>query len=146
MIKDPSATLRRIQQLEERRRRVGRAQTKAVPSSAYGQELTREAEELDDQLMKCREAVSRAEADGYKVWGPKDFTPGDFVRIEDVWFEVLRVNPRSLTIPDPMIAAEFELRVVRKGDGGRLASWTRTVLYRDSVSGRMSAQDMTTGV
>lgn len=137
---DPTRTLRRIEKLEADRRRVERSLSRCTPGSDYAQELTRQLAELDDELDHWRTVVRRAEAEGYKVWSRKDFTRGDFVQYRGTWYEVLRVNPKSLTIPHIHIGVGRN--VVRKGDGGRLSGWTWTAPYNDGITGRMSAEEM----
>ncbi|MER7488698.1 DUF3560 domain-containing protein [Streptomyces sp. NPDC126497] len=137
---DPARTLRRIEKLEADRRRVERSLSRCTPGTDYAAELTRQLAELDDQLDHWRVVVERAKAEGFKVWSRADFRRGDFVRYRGTWYEVLRVNPKSLTIPHIHIGVGRD--VVRKGDGGRLSEWTWTARYDDGVTGRMSAEEM----
>ena len=81
-------------------------------------------------------------ASGAKVWGPGDFTKGDFVHGRWGWAEVLRVNAKSLTIP--WGANAVHLAVVTR-DNVKTAlgtpGWTDKVTY-DDVRGRKSADEM----
>ena len=74
-----------------------------------------------------------------KVWSRADFTRGDFVRFggHGTWFEVIRVNPRSLTVP--AIIAGPGRAVLRAA--GSPYDWTDTIPY-DKVTGRASAADI----
>jgi hypothetical protein len=137
---DPARTLRRIEKLQADRRRVERSLSRCTPGSDYAGELRRQLAELDDQLDHWRVVVRRAEAEGFKVWSRADFTRGDFVRYRGTWYEVLRVNPKSLTIPHIHIGVGRD--VVRKGDGGRLSDWTWTARYDDGITGRRGAEEM----
>jgi hypothetical protein len=137
---DPAVTLRRIEKLEADRRRVERSLSRCTPGSDYAAELTRQLAELDDQLGHWRAVVARAEAEGFKVWSRADFRKGDFVQYRGTWYEVLRVNPKSLTIPHIHIGVGRD--VVREGDGGRLSGWRWTAPYTDGITGRMSAEEM----
>lgn len=137
---DPARTLRRIEKLQADRRRVERSLSRCTPGSDYATELRRQITELDDQLDHWQVVIRRAEAEGFKVWSRADFTRGDFVEYRGTWYEVLRVNAKSLTIPHIHIGVGRD--VVRKGDGGRLSEWTWTARYDDGVTGRMSAQEM----
>jgi hypothetical protein len=135
---DPERTLRRIDALAADRRRVGRSLERCMPGSELAGELARQAAELDEQIAYWRGVVARAEAEGFKVWSRADFRRGDFVRYRGTWFEVLRVNPKSLTIPHTHNGVGRD--VVRRGDG-RL-DWTWTAGYHDGITGRMSAEEM----
>lgn len=137
---DPDRTLRRIEKLEADRRRVERSLSRCTPGSDYAVELARQLAELGDQIDHWQVVVRRAEAEGFKVWSRADFKRGDFVRYRGAWYEVLRVNPKSLTIPHIHIGVGRA--VVRKGDGGRLSEWTWNAPYNDGISGRMSAEEM----
>lgn len=133
-----TAALRRIDKLEADRRRVQRSLDRCRPGSPLRDELGRQRDELDEQLAHCRDVVSQAEAGGFKVWARQDFARGDFVRYRDVWYEVLRVNPRSLTVPYPLTPGAGD--VVRGVDGHADRTWT--VSYHDEITGRMGAEQM----
>lgn len=135
---DPSVTLRRIDKLEADRRRVARSLDRCTPGSPLSQELERQAAELDEQLAHWRGVVARAETRGFKVWSRADFTRGDFVRYRETWYEVLRVNSRSVTIPHIHLGVGRD--VVRRGDGSSGGTWTAG--YHDGITGRMSADEM----
>lgn len=137
---DPARTLRRIEKLEADRRRVERSRSRCTPGSEYAAELDRQLAELDDQLAHWRVVIERAEADGFKVWSSADFQRGDFVEYDGTLYEVLRVNPKSLTIPHIHIGVGR--KVVREGDGGRLSGWRWKLAYTDGITGRLSAEEM----
>ncbi|MGW3163273.1 hypothetical protein ACWC9Q_10360 [Streptomyces sp. NPDC001142] len=71
------------------------------------------------------------------MWSKADFTRGDFVLYRGTWYEVLRVNPKSVTIPH--IHNGTGKRIVRAT--GNRHDWTWTAPY-DDVSGRKSADEM----
>jgi hypothetical protein len=135
---DPAVTLRRIEKLEADRRRVQRSRDRCTPGSDYARELDRQLAELDEQLTHWRGIIARAEAEGFKVWSRADFTRGDFVKYRGTWYEVLRVNPKSVTIPHIFNGVGRD--VVRKDDGH--LDWTWTAGYADGVTGRMSPEEM----
>ena len=92
-------------------------------------------EEIAGELEYWREHVASRQAEGVKIWSKADFAKGDYVHFRRKWYEVLRVNAKSVTIP-AMI------------NGGRIVSaatnamsWTDTVPYHE-VSGRKSAEEM----
>lgn len=135
---DANTALRRIDKLEAARRRVGRSLARCTPGSGLAAELARQREELDEQLRHLRDVVARAEAAGFKVWSARDFVPGDFVLYAGVWYEVLRVNPRSVTVPHPVGGAAQD--VVRVIPGIPVRTWT--VGYRDGIADRRGAEEI----
>ena len=143
-------TLRRIEKLETERRSYQRA-VDGEPDSrtlrnretdayvpAHGKYLERvktELERLDEELAYWREHVARRQAEGVKVWSAADFAKGDFVHVFGTYYEVLRVNAKSVTIP----AMISDGPVVTRANS-RL-SWTDTIPYH-KVKGRKSAAEM----
>jgi hypothetical protein len=94
------------------------------------------------KLAYDRALITQAEDDGVKVWGPADFTRGDFARERGHWYQVERVNGKSVTVPHgnndhllPFVTRDQ----VRHAQGP--SQWTRTVGY-DRVTGRMSAAEV----
>ena len=135
---DPDETLRLIDKLEADRRRVERARARCLPGTAYARELAEQRADLDVQLAHWRSVVARAQERGFRVWSRDDFAPGDFVRYLDTWYEVLRVNRRSLTIPH--LRSGTGRGVVRAADVR--PGWTWTLDYHAGIGGRMSAEEM----
>lgn len=129
--KEPRRTMRRIEKLEADLRRVRRNWT--------GDELTRRAGALEEEISYWREVLAQAEADGFKIWSKADFKKGDYVLSGGTWYEVLRVNAKSLTIPH--IHNGIGVKVVTKA-AARI-EWTWTLPY-DDVFGRKSAEEMAT--
>lgn len=161
--KNPGRTLRRIEKLEAERRGVLRERDgvddkgrfadvwRKAPSEERRAELDRLIAEYDEELTYWAEVIAEAERRGFKVWGKADFAKGDYVLYRGTWYEVTRVNAKSLTIPH--IHAQFDggaagsvggCSVVSKASaaGGRTGQWTYTAPYNDGVSGRMSAEQM----
>jgi hypothetical protein len=138
-VADPLRVLRRIDKLEADRRRVRRSLDRCIAGSPVAEELAGQLAELDEQLAHWRERIRQAEAEGFKVWSRADFQKGDFVRYRGTWYEVLRVNAKSLTIPH--VHHSVGRDVVRVGDGD--LDWTTwTAGYHDGVTGRMSPDEM----
>lgn len=121
--------LRRIDKLEAARRRVTRSLARCKPASELARDLSGQITELDEQLAHWRTVVSQAEAGGLKIWSRDDFERGDYVQYRGSWYEVLRVNIRSVTVPHALSAG---------GD----ADWTWTISYHDGITGRMSSEEM----
>ena len=118
--------LHRIDKLEAAQRRVTRSLSRCTPGSALAGDLSRQSAELDEQLTHWRAVVAQAESAGFKIWSAEDFSRGDFVEYRGAWYEVLRVNRRSVTVP--YIGAD--------------PSWTWTIGYHDGITGRASADEM----
>ena len=138
-------TLRRIEGLEADRRRFERWRVARNIDPNATAEVNRRIAEIDEQLAYWREVIAKQEADGVKIWGRDDFAKGDFVLFHGTWYEVLRVNPKSVTIP-AMISDGVRvgrLQVVRKNET-RL-SWDDRVPYH-KVRGRRSAEEMQAAV
>ncbi|MGW2213290.1 hypothetical protein [Streptomyces sp. NPDC001781] len=130
--------LRRVDQLQVQRRRIARSLARCAPGSPLHEDLAGQLAELDEQTAHWQGVVAQAEAQGLKTWSREDFTAGDFVRVRETWFEVLRVNSRSVTVP--LRAPDAGGDVVRRGPGR--TECTRTVGYHDGITGRMSADAM----
>ncbi|MET7474710.1 DUF3560 domain-containing protein [Streptomyces sp. NPDC005648] len=160
--KNPGRTLRRIEKLEAERRGVLRERDgvddkgrtadvwRREPSEARREELTRRLAEYDEELSYWAETIKEAERRGFKVWGRADFIKGDFVRWRGSWYEVTRVNPKTVTVPH--IHAAFDGGVVGAVDGCRVVTRAATAKTRhkgstytlpyNEVSRRMSAEQM----
>ena len=130
--------LRRIDRLEAVRRRVSRSLKRCTPGSELALDLARQRDELDEQVRHWRQVVSRAEACGFRIWSRADFVPGDFIEYESTWYEVLRVNSRSVTVP--RTRGNTDKGIVRKVDGVLGCTWT--VRYHDGITGRKNASEM----
>ena len=90
---------------------------------------------MQQQLAYWREQIAAAEREGVKLWSKADFTRGDFVRSGRTWFEVTRVNAKSVTVP----YLRNPCPLTRKDDPAFL--WTTKIPYHE-VDGRMSAREL----
>ncbi|MFH9467102.1 DUF3560 domain-containing protein [Streptomyces clavifer] len=140
--KDPGRTLRRLDKLRADLRAVEKWQrgesAKGFSRSPADPELEIEHQELTEEIEHWEAVIKDAEARGFKVWSKADFKRGDFVLCRGTWYEVLRVNPKSVTIPH--IHNGTGKRIVR-ATGNQHDDWTWTAPY-DDVSGRKSADEM----
>ncbi|MDT0459141.1 DUF3560 domain-containing protein [Streptomyces sp. DSM 41527] len=140
--KDPGRTLRRLDKLRADLRAVEKWQSgqsaKGFSRNPADPELEIEHQELTEEIAHWETVIKDAEARGFKIWSKSDFRRGDFVHHRGTWYEVLRVNPKSVTIPH--IHNGTGRRIVRATDN-RHDGWTWTVPY-DDVSGRKSADEM----
>ena len=152
------ATLRRIEKLEADLRRTerdiagrmdwvdngtGEYELKLVtPGPRYLAKLEVINADLEEKIAYWRGHVKAAEESGVKVWTRADFTKGDFVRTRGHWYEVERVNPKSLSVPDGTNTGQ--LTVVTRAEVCHAmgpSQWVRKVTY-DDVTGRKSAEEM----
>jgi hypothetical protein len=150
--KHVGTTLRRLDRLRTDRGRVERQMeaavqaavqvagtTAAVDPKALAEDLGRlDADHLDlcERIAQWEGHVEQAEADGAKVWRPEDFTPGDYVGLGGRWYLVLRVNPKTLSVPK---SVDHRARVYNREN--RLQNRTSTLPY-DKVTDRMSGEEM----
>jgi len=136
--KNPARTLRRLEKLRADRRRLVRE----IEGGAGLERAQRQLRDIDADIEHWETVIKQAEADGFKVWGPADFTKGDFVRYFGRWYEVERVNPKSLTVPHgnndhllPLVTRALVTHALGP------SQWTAKVTY-DEVKGRKSADEM----
>ncbi|MFI6290079.1 DUF3560 domain-containing protein [Nonomuraea sp. NPDC050790] len=69
------------------------------PSAERRAVLEADLEYLRGEILYWQEVLAQAAERGVKLWSREDFSRGDFVIFHGVAVEVLRVNPKSLTIP-----------------------------------------------
>ncbi|WP_073781107.1 DUF3560 domain-containing protein [Streptomyces sp. MJM1172] len=145
---NPARTLRRIETKEADLRGVVRWQRGEANnghtvrlSPAVVVELSRRRDELTEELGYWRSIVAKAEAEGFKVWGASDFTRGDFVRSRGSWYEVLRVNPKTLTVAWNLRLSALAVVTAADATFGDGRVGRQPVDYSD-VKTRMSAGDM----
>ena len=136
-------TLRRIEKLEAEERQLLRLleprqhESGNADTSEWDTELKRRLDETREQLEYWRDHVKAAEASGVKVWRKEDFAKGDFVRYGGRWYEVLRVNAKSVTVPTGF--SGWSEPVVRANDPK--FPRTATAAYHE-VRGRLTADEL----
>lgn len=98
--KDPYRTLRRLEKLRAELRGHERLRGEPVEedSDSPSDRRGRRIRDLKEEIAYWEAIVAEAEAAGVKVWGPDDFAPGDYTLYERSWFQVARVNPKTLSI------------------------------------------------
>jgi hypothetical protein len=137
---DPYVALGRIERLTRERRTlelalegrgsIGGDHTDPDTSA----EWQARAKELTEQIDYWREQVDQS---GVKVWSASDFRAGDFAEIRGQWYEVLRANAKTVSVPSIL---NVGLPVVTRRNNA-YRGMRNTVEYR-KVSGRMSAEEM----
>ncbi|MEY9937623.1 DUF3560 domain-containing protein [Streptacidiphilus sp. MAP5-3] len=144
---NPGRTLRRLDKLRADLRAVEKWR-RGDPAKGYHRdhtdpdtiaELAIRHDELTEEIQHWEAVIAEAEADGVKIWGRADFQRGQFARYGGTWYEVLRVNTKSLTIPH--IHNGIGRKVVRATDAAN--GWTWTLPYHE-VTGHTTADELTT--
>ncbi|MFD3851671.1 ParB/RepB/Spo0J family partition protein [Streptomyces microflavus] len=128
--KDPFVTLRRLERLRADLRALERQQAESAERGwEPGERTTRRVRELTEEIAGWEELVERAVADGVKVWGPDDFAPGDYVRYTNSYFQVARVNPKSLSIAWNLRLAPKQVMTLEDATLGDGEVWTHIADY-----------------
>ena len=115
---------------------------RVMPGEGRKARLEQMAADLQEQITYWREHVARAEANGVKVWSKTDFAKGDYVLSRGTWYEVLRVNTKSLTVP---WTVNWQVPAVTRANAVTAigpSTHTSTITY-DDIRGRKSAAEMT---
>ena len=132
-------TLRRVEKLEAEQRLIRRrldGTGLAEPATGrYAERLTIRLADIAEQLGYWRGVVAKQQDSGVKVWSKADFAKGDFAQFLGSWYEVLRVNGKTVTIP----AMINDGHVITQA--GARCTWTDTVPYH-KIKGRKSAEEM----
>lgn len=144
--RNAARTLRRIDKLNAELRAVEKWQrgesahgfTQNIGNPDTRQELELQHQELTEEIAYWQDVIKEAEVQGFKVWSRADFRRGDYVRAGGKWWEVLRVNAKSLAIPHIHIG--IGKKVIHAADMDRPNSTWRTPY--DEVTGRKSAAEM----
>lgn len=106
-------------ELRDVRRRLegtGKAYTshEKPAGGSYRVRLRRREAELVDQLEHDQAKLAAA---GGVTYSREIVAAGDLVRVRGIWYPVVRVNAKSVSVPSPMAAAD--------------SSWTNTAPYRE---------------
>ncbi|WP_102922306.1 DUF3560 domain-containing protein [Streptomyces noursei] len=144
--KDPWRTLRRMDDLRKelrdiekwRRGELAQGYTRSLTPEGLAK-LAREERRATARLEYWEGVIAEAEKDGFHVWGPADFTKGDYVNDGGTWRQVLRVGKKSVTVPTGLVGWAF----LTKADleGSRSEGRTRTLPY-DAVRGQATAAEV----
>lgn len=125
---NPQRTLRRMERLGADLRIQERHLAKATEKGWDGGRHARLIADLTEEIEHWQRIVDKAQADGVKLWGPSDFAPGDFARCLGSWYQVQRVNPKTLSIAWNLRLAPKQVMTLGDAtDRGRV--WTHTIDY-----------------
>ncbi|KPI33302.1 parB-like partition protein [Actinobacteria bacterium OV450] len=96
---NPQVTLRRLERLRTELRQQERYRDETVAAGRDPGRHVRLIEDLAEEIDFWEKLIAKAEAeDGLKIWGPDDFAPRDFVLSRGDWYQIARVNPKTLSI------------------------------------------------
>ena len=145
---DPARTLRRIETLETELRRVCAAfnapwcSLAEAPTAQRRDDMTVRCDDLMETLEYWREVIADAEADGFKVWGPDDFTKGDFALYSGSWYQVGRKpGKKSVSVAWNLRLSPKMIMTLEDATGDDGKARTRPAHY-SKITARLSAQDM----
>ncbi|MFD5788610.1 ParB/RepB/Spo0J family partition protein [Streptomyces sp. NPDC127037] len=124
--KDPYRTLRRLEKLRADLRGQERSHAEAVEKGWSSVDRhARSIRDLTKEIEYWEEIVEKARAEGVKIWRAEDFAPGDYVRYLNSWYQVARVNSKSLSIAWNLRLAPKAVMTLEDADfGGRLSTHT----------------------
>ncbi|RPK32383.1 hypothetical protein EES39_38515 [Streptomyces sp. ADI92-24] len=124
---DPHRTLRRLERLGADLRKQERHYAEAV-EKGYGSadRHARLIRDYKEEVEHWEGIVQKAKDEGVKIWGPDDFAPGDFVLYSRSWYQVARVNPKTLSIAWNLRLAPKQVMTLEDAtfDGGRVGTHT----------------------
>lgn len=136
-------TLRRIERLEADLHRWQRERDNAQAAGApmRVERCKREITDLTEQIGYWKKHIDEFQAANpdYKIWGPDDFTKGDFAKLTGTWHEVIRINPKSLSVAWNVRHHSLLQRA------GEQFSHPRRIPYHQ-VFGRASAEDINAAI
>ncbi|MFF4388575.1 ParB/RepB/Spo0J family partition protein [Streptomyces sp. NPDC001552] len=95
---NPQVTLRRLERLGADLRQQERYRDQAVAAGRDPGRHARQIEDLAEEIAYWQKLIKEAEESGVKIWGPDDFAPRDYVLSRSSWYQVARVNPKTLSI------------------------------------------------
>ncbi|MFJ5645885.1 DUF3560 domain-containing protein [Streptomyces sp. NPDC093223] len=139
---DPHRTLRRLERLRAELRAQERHHAEAVEKGydSAGRHA-RLIQDYTEEIEHWEGIVQKAKDEGVKIWGPDDFAPGDFVLYSRSWYQVARVNPKTLSVAWNLRRAPKQVMTLEDAtfDGGRVG--THTADYTQ-VQGRCPEEAM----
>ncbi|MEU6595290.1 ParB/RepB/Spo0J family partition protein [Streptomyces sp. NPDC046881] len=129
---DPYRTLRRLEKLRADLRQQERYHAEAVEKKWDSVDRhARLIRDLQRDIGGWEEVVKKAEAEGVKIWRPDDFAPGDYVLYSGSWYQVHRVNPKTLSIAWNLRLAPKKVMTLEDAtDRGRV--WTHPADYSNA--------------
>ncbi|MFJ7592518.1 ParB/RepB/Spo0J family partition protein [Streptomyces sp. NPDC097617] len=131
--KDPYRTLRRLERLGADLRQQERHHAEAVEKGYDSVDRhARLIRDFKEEIAYWEAIVAKAEAEGVKIWRPGDFAPRDFVLYSGTWYQVARVNPKTLSIAWNLRLASKQVMTLEDAtfEDGQL--WTHAADYTNA--------------
>lgn len=136
---DPGVIQRRIARMEAEQRQIDRQHEQAEGHRA--EQLNEQSRKLTQELEQNRTELEVTDA---KIWGREDFSKGDYAHHDGTWYEIKRVNSKSVTVA-AIVGSDHARLQLGGSQVYRLQDnpypWTDTLTYT-KITGRISAQDM----
>ncbi|MEU9777222.1 DUF3560 domain-containing protein [Streptomyces sp. NPDC047968] len=138
---DPQRTARRLEKLRAELRQQERHHATAVEKGWDSAERhANNILDLKDEISHWEQVIEEAKARGVKLWEPGDFVRGDFAFVLGSWYEVVRVNPKSLSIAWNLRLAPKQVMTLEDASDNGLVG-THTTDYT-KVQGRCPGEAM----
>jgi hypothetical protein len=120
---DPNRTRRRLDKLRADLRQQERYLDQAKAAGRKGGRHERLIADLREEIAAWEQVVEKARQDGVKLWEAEDFAPGDFAMYDGTWYQVQRVNKKTLSIAWNLRLAPKQVMTLEDAtDGG--STWT----------------------
>lgn len=121
---DPYRTLRRLEKLRADLRQHERYHAEAAEKGYDSVDRhARRIRDLTKEIEHWEQVVEKAKADGVKDWGPDDFAAGDYALCFGSWYQVHRVNPKTLSIAWNLRLAPKQVMTLKDATGrGRVST------------------------
>ncbi|MFJ6014493.1 ParB/RepB/Spo0J family partition protein [Streptomyces sp. NPDC092952] len=130
---NPHRTLRRLERLRADLRAQERHHAEAVEKGYDSADRhARQIQDLTEEIAYWEEIVAKAEAEGVKIWRPDDFAPRDFVLYSGSWYQVARVNPKTLSIAWNLRLAPKQVMTLEDATMHDGQLWTHTADYTNA--------------
>src|SRR5699024_12110840 len=136
---DHGVIQRRIARMEAEPRQIDRQHEQA--EGHHAERLNEQSRKLTQELEKNRTELEAADA---KIWGREDFSKGDYAHHDGTWYEIKRVNSKSVTVAATVGGAHALIQpgrsqVYRLHDNPY--PWPASLAHA-STTGRIPAQGM----
>ncbi|MFI9418045.1 DUF3560 domain-containing protein [Streptomyces werraensis] len=124
---DPNRTRRRLDKLNAELRGLERRRDRTAAAGRDTSRTERLIRDLTEEIAAWEAVVEKARQDGVKLWEADDFAPGDFALYSGTWYQVKRVNPKTLSIAWNLRLTKAVMTLEDATDGG--STWTFGIDY-----------------
>ncbi|GGQ49873.1 hypothetical protein GCM10010250_21820 [Streptomyces althioticus] len=124
---DPNRTRRRLDKLRAELRGLERRRDRTSAAGRDTSRTERLIRDVTEEIAHWEAVVEKARESGVKLWEADDFAPGDFALYSGTWYQVKRVNPKTLSIAWNLRLTKAVLTLEDATDGG--STWTFGIDY-----------------